>query len=260
MLTIENTKKLTGVTISGTHDDLYELYHAIENVLGPEDQGDLTSLRILAVCYDLRHCFMGDRDIEFVDNGYDEELQKYFGEKHPGTNVHFSVDILWLDVMFAALALDDAIKRYANDRTFNLMMKNAGMEEDQKQYYFMTRYEDIALVRLFQEKVWKAFRDATGEAAFKRLYKKAKETECYNSSFRYSGFCAHYIDELQMKYLYAEPEKRKKLLATLVRKMIVLGEDYYQLHHEVSSYALENGVDPSQVRLKGVDYPEHLEW
>jgi len=30
-------------------------------------------LRILGVCYDLRHALMGDRDYEFVENGMDEE-------------------------------------------------------------------------------------------------------------------------------------------------------------------------------------------
>ena len=34
--------------------------------------------RVMGVCYDLRHALMGDRDIEFVDNGMDYDKMKWF--------------------------------------------------------------------------------------------------------------------------------------------------------------------------------------
>jgi len=261
MLNIINTVNLTGVTISGTHDDLYEVYEAIERVLGPEESMDLTSLRILGVCYDLRHCFMGDREIEFVENSYHEHLQKYHETIHPNTNVHFKVNILWLEIIFAALALDDFVKRYRDDKIFNKMMKDTGVTDEQKQYYALTRFEDVALVNLFQEKVWKAFRDACGDAAYKRLYKSAKADDFhYTIVCKYNDFCTHYLDTLEMKYIHSKPEKREKLLATLVRKIIVQGEDYYQIHRDVSAYAIKNNISKDQVRLADVDYPEDIEW
>lgn len=262
MLSIENTKNLAGVTLSGTYDDFYELYHSMSNVLGPPPETDsMTALRILGICYDLRHCFMGHREAEITDNGFHDELQEFHGLKHPSTNVHYRVNLLWMEVMFAALALDDYTNSYGNDKIFSRMMKEAGMEEDQKLFYDRMRLEDIAQVRLFQAKVWKAFREASGEAAYKRLYKKAKETEGYYVPyFRYKDFCTHYIDELEMKYLYAEPEKREKLLPRLIKKMIERGEDYYELHRTVSSYAATNNIDPSEVRLVGIEYPQDLDW
>lgn len=260
MIKIVNTENLTGVTISGTYDDIYEIYEAIEKVIGPETES-LTTLRILGVCYDLRHCFMGNREIDFVENNFHVELQKYHEIIHPDTNVHFCVNILWLEVMFAVLALDDFVKRYGDDKTFNKMMKSAGITDEQMQYYNLTRFEDIALVRIFQEKVWRAFRDACGDAAFKRLYKKAKlEKYNYIVTCNYVNFCTHYLDILEMEYINSKPEKREKLLATLVRKIIVQGDDYYQIYQDVSSYAIENNISRDQVRLSHVEYPDDVEW
>ncbi len=261
MLNITNTENLTGVKITGTHDDIYEIYEAIERVLGPGESTGLTSFRILGVCYDLRHCFMGDREIELVENSYHEHLQKYHEIIHPETNVHFSVNILWLEVMFMTLALDDFVNRYKDDKTFNKMMKEEGFGPEQKDYFALRRFEDIALVNLFQEKVWNAFREACGEAAYKRLYKKARANDYYYTVIcNYSSFCTHYLDTLEMKYIHSKPEKREKLLATLVRKIIVQGDDYEQVRREVTAYAKENGIELDQVRLAEEDYPEDLEW
>ncbi len=45
-----------------------------------------------------------------------------------------------------------------------------------------------------------------------------------------------------MKYIHTKPEKREKLLATFARKIIDQGEDYYQIHRDVSAYAIENDI------------------
>jgi hypothetical protein len=43
-----------------------------------------------------------------------------------------------------------------------------------------------------------------------------------------------------MKYIYAKKEKREKLLATLVRKIIDQGDDCYEIYYEVHSFAVQN--------------------
>ena len=257
MLKIINTKKLTGVTISGSHDDLYEVYEAIERVLGPEHFEDMTALRILGVCYDLRHCFMGDRDIETVENGFHEHLQKYHGFIHPSSNVHFKVNILWIETIFAVLALDDYVKRYKDDKLFIKMINDNELAEEQKNYYEETRIEDLALVNLFQKKVWRAFSQVCGMTAYKKLYKKANTNNDYS---QYTNYCTHYLDSLEMKYIYSKPDKREKLLATLVRKIIVKGDDYYQLSNDISTYASSNNIPKEDIRLAEVEYPESIDW
>lgn len=59
---------------------------------------------------------------------------------------------------------------------------------------------------------------------------------------------------------FIDPEKREKLLPLLVKKMIERGEDNYVLHRKVSSYAAANNIEPSEVRLLDIEYPEHIDW
>lgn len=261
MIKIVNTENLTGVTISGTYDDLYEIYEAIERVLGPGLSEDMTSLKILGICYDLRHCFMGDREIEVVENNYHEHLQRYHKTIHSGSNIRFKVNVLWIEAMFAALALDDFVRVYRTDKAFNKMIKDAGYTDEQKAYFTKSRFEDIALVNLFQEKIWTAFREVCGDAAYKRLYKKAKENDYHFAVIcNYTNFCTHYLDTLEMKYIYSKLEKREKLLATLVRKIIVQGDDYQQIAREVSDYAFRHDIPKDQIELSDIVYPKEIEW
>ena len=260
MLKFRNTENLTGVTISGTFEDLQETYEAIERVMGPGLSDDLTSLRVLGVCYDLRHCFMGNREVEAVDNNYHEDLQKWHSLIHPQSNIHYSVNILWLELMFATLTLDGYIWKYSDDKMYRKMMRESSIVDD-REFYDNTRFEDIALVRLFQEKVWNAFRRACGDAACNRLYKQSKTAvETRYSSYGMLSYYTQYIDTLEMKYLKAKPEKRNKLLATLVKKMIVKGDDYYELEARILHFILESGACAEDVQLADVEYPEEIIW
>ncbi|HAH95358.1 MAG TPA: hypothetical protein DHD79_10740 [Firmicutes bacterium] len=60
-----------------THD-LERLVEAFHNITIDEDsekyQGLIRmSTRVLGVCYDVRHAYQGDREIELVDNGMTAE-------------------------------------------------------------------------------------------------------------------------------------------------------------------------------------------
>lgn len=77
MIAIESTANHAGVTIKGDFFDLYALYDALHEVVGDDYEYPYfydVRLRVLALCYDLRHAFMGDREVAFVDNGLDEEI------------------------------------------------------------------------------------------------------------------------------------------------------------------------------------------
>lgn len=264
MLKITNTKNLTGITITGTHEDIYELYESIGRVVGSglEFENDsMPFLRILGVNYDLRHCFMGDRELIFVDNGYFSDLQKYHGKIHPETNVEFAVSIVWHEAMFVALALDDYIIIHEDDKLFKNKLAIPELPEGLIQEFHQNRYKDIAMVRLYQEIIWEAFREATSEAAYKRLRKKSKEgQDVYYKSVNYTGFATQYITILEMKYIHTEPEKRSKMLATHIGKIIKQSDDYQKVAKEVREVAHEYGISPSEVRYANKEWPEDLEW
>ena len=79
MIFVKNTPNNTGVAIHGDHMDFENLYDALHTVTGNEDEFvayEAARIRVLGVCYDIRHALMGDREIEFVDNGMDVEKKR----------------------------------------------------------------------------------------------------------------------------------------------------------------------------------------
>ncbi|MEW9674265.1 hypothetical protein [Ammoniphilus sp. 3BR4] len=82
MIFATNTPNSMGIAIYGDYMDFEELYEALHAIVGEEGEFpsyDTPRLRVLGVCYDIRHALMGDREIEFVDNGMDEEKKKRMG-------------------------------------------------------------------------------------------------------------------------------------------------------------------------------------
>jgi len=79
MIFVKNTPNNTGVAIYGDYMDFESLYEAMHEVVGDEEEfvsHDSARTRVLGVCYDLRHAMMGDREVEFVDNGLDKDKMK----------------------------------------------------------------------------------------------------------------------------------------------------------------------------------------
>ncbi len=72
MITITNTPNLTGVTISGDFNDLYNLVEAFHEITINEYSEKHhryieISTRVLGLCYDIRHAYQGDREIELME-------------------------------------------------------------------------------------------------------------------------------------------------------------------------------------------------
>ncbi len=63
-----------------------------------------------------------------------------------------------------------------------------------------------------------------------------------------------------MEYIYGKPEKRNTLLAALIRKLIKLDKEYYDIEEDIREFAKENDIDYRDVQLTNVNYPEELEW
>ena len=78
MISIKNTANMTGDTISGDYDDLYNLVDAFHHITISEyddkhQQYVETSTRVLGLCCDIRHAYQGGREVELVDNHMTEE-------------------------------------------------------------------------------------------------------------------------------------------------------------------------------------------
>ncbi len=83
--------------------DFEHLYEALHQVAGEEEEYPNYSgsrIRILGICYDLRHALMGDRDIEFISNGPEQEDLMYQSVIVPDKNMYLKVDILWPEAIW----------------------------------------------------------------------------------------------------------------------------------------------------------------
>lgn len=121
MIFIAPTPHGAGVSINGDFQDFQELYDALHDVVGGEEEYpayEPIRLRVLGVCYDLRHALMGDRDITFVENGLDAEKQKRSSILAPAKNVYFFFPVLWPEMIFVAMALNDFLRLYGRKRKY----------------------------------------------------------------------------------------------------------------------------------------------
>lgn len=275
MFSIKTTKNNLGITISGDYNDLNELYTAISNLVGYQgkiNDYDGVVLRILGICYDLRHAFMGHREMEIVSSGIDDETKKWHGKIYPDYNLYYSVNILWIEAIFSVLALEDLIN-IATDENLSRKYINEDMDfcignkEDRKEVEKKLKIEkeirlpyDISIVRLCQAAIWKALYEAVGIQRYRRLKKATSVDYYFHKPLRYDGFCTQYLDILNIKYINAKSEKRPALLASSIRNLINLDAEYYELESDIKEFARENDISYVDVGLTNIDYPEELEW
>lgn len=215
---------------------------------------------------------MGHREIETIDNGMSDELKKYHGQLYPNLNVYYSVNILWIEVIFSILAIEDLINIATNKKLSKKYINKEmdfwfGDEEDKEKILKERKIEkelripyDISIIRMYQATVWKVLGEVLGINRYRRIKKSLTDDYMYYLPLKYNGFCTQYLDILNQKYIHTNPEKRVNLLAATIRKLIKPDNEYYDIEADVKEYAIENNINYIDVRLANVDYPEELEW
>ena len=157
MLTIKTTEKLTGVVVSGTYGDLNNLYDALSNVIVEEwsyPEFEACRIRVLGLCYDIRHAYQGDRNRGKVE----------FGEEV------FSFEYLWPEMVFIFAVLDD-FNRLSEGSGCYLKQENAEQmfyHPDTRDMLLERLPDDIALVRYFQNLIKNAFQRTIDPKRYKK--------------------------------------------------------------------------------------------
>lgn len=239
MIYVKNTPNNTGVAIYGDHLDFEELYEALHAIVGDEDEYssyEAARIRVLGVCYDLRHALMGNREFEFVDNGMDRDKMRFRQIIAPEKNVYLVINVLWPEMLFITMALNNFIV---------LNYKKCKHPQWDK---------TTAAVRKFQAAVAECLGQMVSEASFKRLLKVMLSD--YNS---FSYYITQYVDLLNCRFLDMTKEKRQKNLSTIAKRIAELGPEYEKVRHEVWEAAREYGCSAENIRL-AIEYPEHIEW
>lgn len=249
MIFVKNTPNNTGVAIYGDYMDFENLYEALQTIVGNEDEFvtyDAARIRVLGVCYDIRHALIGDREIEFVDNGMDDEKKRRMSVLAPDKNVYLKINVLWPEMLFVTMALNDFIRLYARKKA-------------KKSYDFMLDKQNIwdeaiALVRFFQAAVVKCIKETVSEASFSRMMNLMNKDYTW-----FDGYTRQYLDILNCRFIDMDSEKRLKSIPIMTKRLAERGEEYQQVRAEVAATAREYNTYEANIKPP-VDYPEDIEW
>jgi len=264
MISASFTSQLAGIAISGNYDDLDELHTAIHEVALPSDPiaGDpvgtgreiRVSTRLLALAYDIRHAYMGDREIQFVPNRVRDGVADYLGISEDSGEIRYSVNVLYPEAIFELMAISYLIESYKG----RLVGKRSFSEYDAKAFRIPLN-KTIAVLRNCQATVAEAVKTELHQNSFSRWLKGVENGYMY-----VGGLIPQWVDRKNLEYYRASEKRRRSLIVKTVGDMSLLpwhDDDYQELFEAVTSFARENNCDISDVRCGKYDaYPQEIEW
>lgn len=253
MLTVEMTPRLLGFKISGTHKDLDELYDAIwdltvpdvhfENDPRPPGTADevIMSTRVMALCYDLRKAYEGARNIELTDSGMHECLKEAWPEVFQEHNVTFSVEVLYPEAMYEALALV-----YLSDRRDRYLSGNASPSSRDKKRETFLLDKPNAVVRNYLTRLLAAVESKATPARYRKI---AKDVCAQRPNI--PKLYQQWIDVQNIDFVNTAPEKRAERLSIVVRNLANFDCDqtYRDMKRRVDKLVREHNTWRGNVRV-----------
>ncbi|MBO8138701.1 MAG: hypothetical protein H0Z40_11335 [Desulfotomaculum sp.] len=251
MIFAQNTPNNAGVAIYGDYMDFEKLYEALHTVLGDEDEFvecEAARIRVLAFCYDIRHALMGDREIEFIDNGIDEEKKKRMSLLTPEKNVYFKIYVLWPEMLFVTIALNEFLELYAQ-KLAKTKYSNSLFTENK-----VIWDSSIAQVRMLQAAVAGCLKQTVSENVYARML------NIMNGRYVFvDRYITQYLDILNNRFLRMKKENRVKNLSNIAKRIVERGPEYRELETELMEEAKKYNCSVNDLRLD-LDFPEEIEW
>lgn len=257
MITAKPTKHLAGVEIEGEFLDLYELVESIHRIVGDtEDYDDrywAVKNRLLGVCYDLRHAYMGDRNVSAVDNGVSDDIMRYHSVILPKNNVHYSVEVLFTEAMFVALSIpkvcEIGVVEYDS-------AKQAVKGDSRRPLPGSSVYQrDVALLQALRAVILSAFAEVVGEKALESLLELEGK-----SYLRFWDYYGQYVDCCNIEYINTEEAKRADKVRLISRRFLKDSVAYQKLCEAIEVAAEQYGCSVHEINDPETDeYPE-FEW
>ena len=239
MIFITNTPKTAGVAVHGDLLDFEELYHAIHEIIGEEEDFPAfyaARIRILGFCYEIRHSLMGSREAEFVDNGLDEEMMKQLSVIAPNKNVYLLFKMLWPEMLFVTMALNDF----------------AILQQKKCKY---PQWDPITIaVRKLQAAFAVCVQQTVSAAAANRMSRLMIRDYTW-----FDNYADQYLDILNDRFVKLDPEKRLKQLPIVTKRLAEQGAEYLQLKSDMEDAARENQCSINDIELE-IDDPGDIDW
>ena len=234
MLRIKDTKNMIGITIHGDYEDLNALHSALSDYLrfyfAHQDDVESSSCyeNILGLCYDIRHAYQGDRNIEAVDNNYEnigqlascifsvdsQSLQKE-RNKYKSGNLYFNVEVLYPWAIFYLYTLQSIVEDHYHASWF----------DDEDFYNEYLAEKDLALITHFVQLLWDKLRNHLPEEVMKVVW---TYTRTYNHIEYYFFYPDLYMEWLCTYWINGVKTRleRQELLSLLCLELSsILDED-----------------------------------
>ena len=262
MISATPTENLTGVTIQGDWSDLYDLVDAIYRLTGLTDDPGKDMFwgvknRLLGVCYDIRHAYMGDRNVMFVDNGMDDEKMKWHSMITPKQNVYFSAEILFPEAVFVAAAVP-SILEYSS-----IYYGPDGRRTDPEwaplpySYYL----KDKGMIQTLCGAIWQALDEVIGEEETYKLIRTNERQIRYGyCDDHYAHYVTMYVDKCNIEYLKTSVEKRPDKIRNIAKRIITKPAAYQKMEAEMKECARMYSCSIYDLERDDLEYPEEFEW
>ncbi|MGN1382803.1 MAG: DUF6904 family protein [Eubacterium sp.] len=261
MISAKPTEHLTGVTIEGEFEDLYEMVESIYRMTGLEEDYDdcywSVKNRLLGICYDIRHAFQGDRNVKLVDSGADDELVKWHSVDMPRQNLHYSVEVLFPEALFVAFSVPELYlpaSVYYGKRARRLQKKAEHPREFVYKYADYVR--DQAMLGMLSSVILSAFAEVIGDEAFEKVMRLREKS--YGDE--YEHYATQYVDKCNIEYLKTAPAKRKDKLRNIAKRLIQKPDSYRNLLSDLESASREYRCSIHELQDPELEYPENIVW
>lgn len=258
MISIKPTENLTGVTIQGDFYDFYELVDTIHRMFTSEEDDRSDSYygvknRMLGICYDIRHAYMGDREVVLKDNAMSKELMKWHKIKTSMQNVYYSVNLLFPEAIFVAVSASHAFLEASSE------YGKRGRAKEEKgglpAFLYSDYIRDRANIEVFCAGIWQALGEAIGDEELEKLIRFM-----LRSYEDYRNYATHYIDKCNIELINTPLEKRKSKLKSIAKRMIKKPDAYYNMKDDLDYWAKYYNTSIYELRLPELEYPEVIEW
>ncbi|MGN7479557.1 DUF6904 family protein [Solibacillus silvestris] len=237
MLVATHTPNMTGVLLSGDPEDFRMLYDSLHMIVG--DAGDYVedgpAIRILGVCYDIRHTFMGHRNAAYKEHGFDDEQLAFLSLVGPKQNLYLSFETLWPEMLYVVFSLESFIRDYQKARKATAWDSN------------------IAQARILQSVIFKLVEETVTPRQFTSFKKWIAENSVEKILF------TQYIDYLNSEWHEMELAERKKKFNIFAKRTCQLTPDYERQQKQIIEAAIEHNCHPSEIRYPSNFY-EYLVW
>lgn len=257
MIYARPTEHLTGITVEGTFEDFNETVDSIYRMTGlEEDYNDrywAVKNRLLGVCYDIRHAYMGDRNVLLKDNGMDDDKMKWHSIITPKQNVYYSVEILSPEAVFVALAVPDM---YFYSRHYYGEMGKRIQTEDLRVNSYTEYLKDKAILDLLSAAILEALAAVIGDEELEKLLRFRNNR--YEEVF--AGYVTHYLDKCNIEYIKTAPEKRKDKLRNITKRLVQKPAAYENMKWDLEQSARQYHCSIYELYDPRHEYPEEIVW